>query len=113
MFRLSVKANAFTLKNIFSKIDRSSAEKIHVANKLLLLFGFIFLVTMFLKIYISNLVVIEAKNVDSLKYRLKITESELKKIKKELSRYSEKDVLLDYSKNFQDEEKIELVVVKE
>lgn len=113
MFKLNVKGNAFTLKNIFSKVDRSGAEKIQITNKLLFLFAFIFLITMFLKIYVSNLVVIEAKNVDSLRYRLKITESELKKIKKELSKYSEKDVLLNYSKNFQEEDKIDLVVVKE
>ncbi len=113
MFKLIAKDNAFTLKNIFSKIDKGCVVKIRISNKLLVLFAFFFLLTMFFKIYVSNLVIIEAKNVDSLKYRLKITESELKKVKKELSKYSEKDVLLDYSRNFQKEEKIELVVVRE
>lgn len=113
MFKLNIKGNTFTLKHFFPKTDKTGTENVHLANKSIFLFVFVLIVAMFFKIYVSNLVVIEARSVDSLKYRLKITESELKKIKKELSKYSEKDVLLSYSKNFQEDEKIDLVVVKE
>lgn len=108
-----MKGNISTFKNIFPRVDRTGIERVNLVNKSLFIFIFVFIMSMLFKIYVSNLVVIEAKNVDSLKYRLKITESELKKIKKELSKYSEKDVLLDYSNNFQDKEKIEVVVVRE
>lgn len=113
MLKLNIKNNINTFRDIFSRGDGTSVEKVNLINKSLLIFTFVFIISMLFKIYVSNLVVIEAKNVDSLKYRLKITESELKKIKKELAKYNEKDVLLDYSNNFQDKEKIEVVVVKE
>lgn len=111
--KLNMKSNISTFKNIFPTVDRTGIERVSLVNKSLFIFIFVFIISMLFKIYVSNLVVIEAKNVDSLKYRLKITESELKKIRKELSKYSEKDVLLDYSNNFQDKEKIEVVVVRE
>ncbi|MCX7770330.1 MAG: hypothetical protein N2202_04515 [Proteobacteria bacterium] len=113
MIKIGAKGSTYTWKSIFSKIDKSSIDRVHISNKSFIFFFLCLLISMFLKIYISNLVVIEAKNVDALKYRLKITESELKKIKKDLAKYSEKDILLDYSKNLNNEEKIDLVVVKE
>lgn len=90
------------LKSDFSVIDKVSFMGI---------FCIIFMI--FLKIYISNLVVIEIKKIDNLKYKLKITESELRKLKLQHNRYTDKDSLLELSKNLKEEEKIDVVVVKE
>lgn len=97
----------------FKVKDNVDLQNIKLVNKMTALFVFILVLSLFFKIYSSNLFVIEAKKVDELKYRLKIAESELKKIKKELAIFDDKEKLLELSKKLEEEDKIDVVLVRE
>ncbi len=111
MMKFSVKALNIPFKTI-NKSNETFRTDTYITKTNILCFFFL-MVSIFFKIYSSNMVVVEAKKVDVLKYKLKIVESELKKIKSELVKINEKEKLLEYSKNLNETEKIDLVVVKQ
>jgi fibrillarin-like rRNA methylase len=110
MMKFSVKTLHLPFK-VMSKNNEALHTDTYITKTNILFFLFL-IMSVFFKIYSSNMVVVEAKKVDVAKYKLKIVESELKKIKSELAKISEKDKLLEYSKNLNESEKIDLVVVK-